>query len=220
MSVSSQQISFELANAISPIILTGGIATARGGALPIVSLLGSPSSSAAVSASGSPSSLRVIDVANDDEALDEFFARFVPVPGSDPFANQAIAANALIAQGLRISLQMICPATANYPYPSKLAIIMALQAQLQQHQNMGGLYTVITPAFIYTNCMLLNLRDVSTGGTSQVAEQAFAALNGTLSTINNGTRPANGTPSAAGGLSVSNPTTLLNSSISPQSVLQ
>ena len=50
--------------------------------------------------------------------LDDFFANYQPIPGGTlidqdigeyPFANQSVAANAVIAKPLKIPMMMICP---------------------------------------------------------------------------------------------------------------
>jgi hypothetical protein len=43
----------------------------------------------------------------------------------------------------------------------------ALQQTLYQHNTNGGLYTVATPAYIYTDCVMLALRDVSRRDVNQ-----------------------------------------------------
>lgn len=157
---------FRLGFEISPVILTGGVAAniGAGGVLPIVSITESINFLTGLLSGG--------DVLN----LDNFFAHFQPIPGGTlsenqigayPFANQAIAANAIITQPLRVSLHMFCPVKSPLGYPAKLATMSALQAVLAQHNSMGGTYTVATPSFIYTNCILLSLKDVTSGESKQ-----------------------------------------------------
>src|SRR5215475_9371993 len=98
---------FKLQYSISPIYLTGGIAGQMAGAwLPLIALLQS-------------SIYTAIDLATGDLNLDNFFAYFIPQPGASivhqqigmyPFANQSVAANAVITEPLAISMQMVCPA--------------------------------------------------------------------------------------------------------------
>ena len=150
---------FRLGFEISPVILTGGVATniGPGGVLPIVSITESINFLTGLLSGGG------------DLSLDDFFAHFQPLPGSTlaenqigayPFANQSVAANAIIAQPLRVSLQMFCPVKSSLGYAAKLATMSALQAVLAQHNAMGGTYTVATPSYIFTNCILLSLKDV------------------------------------------------------------
>lgn len=156
---------FKLGYEISPIILTGGVATnIPGGMLPIVAITEAANFVTGLLSGGT------------DADLDDFFAHFKPLPGSTlaenqighyTFANQSVAANAIIAQPLRIALQMVCPVKLAGGYIAKLATFSALQAVLAQHSASGGLYTIATPAFIYTNCILVSLKDASSGDTKQ-----------------------------------------------------
>lgn len=201
---------FKLGFEISPIILTGGgIATNMpGGMLPIVAI-----TEAANFATG------LLD-GGTDMSLDAFFAHWVPIPGGTlinnqfgkyPFANQSVAANAVITQPLQISMKMICPVKSAGGYAAKLVTITALQAALAAHGAGGGTYTVATPSFLYTNCLLLDVKDIS-GGESKQAQtvwqfdfeqplitlaSAQAAQNSLMSQITNGT-PISGTPAWSG----------------------
>lgn len=107
----------------------------------------------------------------------QVFAHFEPVSGGKlinneiaeyPLANQIVAANANIVQPLRISLAMTAPAQGDGGYVTKLSTMTSLQRTLAQHTLTGGTYNVATPAFIYTNCVLLDLVDISGGETKQV----------------------------------------------------
>ena len=149
---SAWQLAFE----ISPIVLVGGIIP--GGMLPIVSILQAADFTAGV-LGGSV-----------DFDLDDSFAHFSPLPGATlidnqnakyPFANQTVAANAIIAQPLRISLLMKAPAKTTGGYPAKMITMTALQVMLQTHIAAGGTFIVATPSFIYTNALLLSLTDAS-----------------------------------------------------------
>lgn len=167
MSLSAAGIAWKLTYEISPIILTGGIAqNIPGGMLPLVSI-----TQAAGFVTGL---LSGSNIAN----LDQYFAHFQVLPGGSlisqdvghyPFANQATAANAVITKPLRISMRMICPAqtAGGAGYISKLVTISALQAVLAQHNSSGGTYTVATPFYFYTNCLLLDLHDVTPGNEKQ-----------------------------------------------------
>jgi hypothetical protein len=104
---------FRLAYEISPILLTRGIAAKiPGGVLPIVAL-----TDAARLASGILTS--VLNFGGPNIDFDDFFAKWYVLPGSTlinqqvgmyPFANQAVAANAVIAQPNNVSMMMLCPA--------------------------------------------------------------------------------------------------------------
>lgn len=200
---------FQLGYQISPVILTGGIAQAiPGGMLPLVAI-----TQAANFTLGLLQGSINID-------LDSFFAHFEPMPGATlvnnqfgeyPFANQAIAANSVIAQPLSISLLMKCPANTQGGYISKLMTMTALQTVLAAHNSSGGTYTVATPSFIYSNCLLPSLRDVSNGAGKQVQTMwqwdfvqplitqagAAQALSGLMSKIDGGL-PISGIPSFSG----------------------
>ena len=163
MSISSGLASYRLNFAISPIILTGGVASnIAGGALPLLSL--TPGFS--IGNSG----LLTTSSSSDDSWV------YQPLPGGTlidqqigmyPFANQQTAANATIQQPLAISMILYCPANDSAGYISKGSILQALQASLYQHNTSGGLYTIMTNAFPYINCVMQTMTDVSTQETHQ-----------------------------------------------------
>lgn len=156
---------YNLAFQVSPIILYGGLASnVLGNALPIIALTGQLASLAqGIASSGSLST-------------SDFFAQFVPVPGGTiinnavgtyPFANQQVAANAIIQQPNAISLMMIAPVKDTAGYYTKLAIFTSLQTSLQQHNQSGGYYYVATPARIFGPCLMTAMTDVTSGDTRQ-----------------------------------------------------
>jgi hypothetical protein len=157
---------FQLGYQISPIILTNGIASEiPGQMMPIVALTEAANFTLGLlSGEGLPS-------------LDQFFAHFRVLPGTTliknqignyPFANQQVAANAMIAQPLNIAVMMSCPARGRGGYVSKLATITALKKALALHINSGGTFTIATPSYIYTDCVMTGMRDVSSGSSRQV----------------------------------------------------
>lgn len=161
--MSPGEVAFKLAYEISPIVLTGGVANFAGGALPLVAVTEAASFVTGLLSGGT--SLN----------LDDFFAHFRPLPGSSlvandvghyPFANQAVAANAVISRQQHVSLLMTCPARPPGGWAAKLATMTALKAVIDQHTQLGGTYTVATPSFFYVNCLLLDLRDVTPGDSS------------------------------------------------------
>lgn len=230
MSASAGLVAFKLSFQLSPIILTGGIAGAiPGGMLPIVAV--TESLNLAFGLLGAPSG---------GDGLDGFFANFHPQPGSTliaqrlgeyTFANQAVAANATIADPLVVSMLMIVPARTRGGVAVKLATMMALKATLDQHHQQGGTYTVATPSFFYTDCMMLGMRDVSPAALKQpqvawqldfrkpllTLDQAQQAQNSLMSRITSG-GAINGPPAWSGlGPAVGLPPSLAAPSLIPTS---
>lgn len=164
MPYSAGQAAFKLAFEISPITLTGGVAlNIPGGMLPFLAISQAGSFTGLISGGA-------------DVELDDFFANFFPLPGSSlidqqighyPFANQTVAANAIIVQPLTIAMLMRVPVRDPGGYATKLANMTSIQATLHQHNVTGGTYTVATPSYFYTNCVMLGMHDVSSGDTLQ-----------------------------------------------------
>lgn len=193
----------------SPIILQSGIvANLPGASLPILTLLQPAAFLAGIVNPAGP-----LD-------MDDIFAKFKVIPGGTledfevgtyPFANMAVAANAMIANGIRISLQMNAPALGPLGWATKLATITALKATLDQHQASGGTYIVATPSYIYQNCLLIRLADSSSGESKQpqaswqwdfyapliTLQQAQQVLGSLMSKINSGL-PIQGQPAYSG----------------------
>jgi hypothetical protein len=160
------QLSFQ----VCPIVLTGGIASqVPGGIMPMLSYL---------YASGS--ALELPYLSGD---LDDAFGAFNVLPGGTlysatigkyPFANQWVAANAIINEPLTISVIMDAPMrnpksagiAVSSAWEMKIAVMAGLQAALARHGNEGGTYTVITPAFAYVDLVLTALTDNSRGNNS------------------------------------------------------
>lgn len=150
------QSAFQLAYEYSPILLTGG---ALGSFIPVP--------------------ITVVTEALDIPGIQngEFFAHFKPLPGSTladwqvaeyPFANMTVAANAVVQNPLRISMLMVCPAQTDGGYILKQAQLTLLQTVIQNHIQAAGTFTVITPAYTYTNCLLTSLRDITNPSDKQV----------------------------------------------------
>jgi hypothetical protein len=159
---------FKLAFQLSPIFLTGSSSLVNwigGGMFPLI-FLTEPLHLVTSLASG-----------GENVELDDFFAHFAPIGGATlinnqiaqyPFANQRVAANALICQPLEISLKMICPVRDRLGYAAKLATMMTMQSVLFQHNAQGGTYTIATPSYLYLNCIMTAMRDISGGESNQV----------------------------------------------------
>lgn len=168
---------FQNSYEISPIILVGGIAgSMTGGMLPIISLLDNSGQGIVLEAGG------------DSTPLGRSFARFTVVAGGTlienevatwPLANQAVAANDVITQPLRIALRMTAPAQPDgINYTNKRSVMTNLQAQLSAHIAQGGWFNIATPSFIYTGCLLTALRDITDleGGAQVQVEWAWEFL--------------------------------------------
>ncbi|MNE14400.1 hypothetical protein D3C80_1072790 [compost metagenome] len=90
-----------------------------------------------------------------------------------PFLNQATAANAVVKKPNRITLNMTRPATTtNGGYLAKPVMFTALKLALDNHTDLGGTYTVLTPSFIYTGCLLRSMVDL-TGFSDQVKQVQY-----------------------------------------------
>lgn len=205
---------FKLTYEISPIILTNGVADdIPGGMLPIVAITESINFVTGLLSGGD-----AID-------LNNFFAHFKVLTGSSlidnqigtyPFANQQVAANAIVVQPLRLSMRMDAPAKGSFGYAAKLATMINLQGVLAKHNTLGGTYTIVTPSFIYENCLMTNMRDISGGESKQVQtawqldffqplitrESAQQAQNTLMSRMSNGSQV---TPNSDGEITWSGP---------------
>ena len=167
MPYSAGSSQFKLSYEINPIVLTGGIASGiPGGALTVLSLLQALSFGALTGTS--------------DVGLDDTFANFYPLAGGTlienqvgnyPFANMTVAANAMIAQPLAISLMMRIPVRDSGGYDTKTTVMTSLQNAIKQHCQAGGTFGVATPTFYYDNTLLIKLHDVSGGEILQAQYQ-------------------------------------------------
>ncbi|MDR3449356.1 MAG: hypothetical protein P4M15_06365 [Alphaproteobacteria bacterium] len=231
MPYSPGQAQFKMSFEISAVSLSGGIASnILGGMLPLMSVL-QALSFAGLTGGG-------------DFGLDEAFAYFRPLPntslienqvGHYPFANLAIAANAVIRQPLMCSMLMICPVKDAGGYAAKLGVMTSLQNTLANHCAQGGTFNIATPAFFFTDMILLGLHDVS-GGESNQAQLAWkwdlekplisqadaaATQNQLMSQISNGL-PTNGAQTGANAVSGSSgasPTAFQASAATPSAGL-
>jgi hypothetical protein len=217
-------VAFRLAFEVSPIILTNGIASMMGGMLPMISITEGLNFAVGILSGG-------------NVGLDSFFANFQPLPGSSlieqqvgnyPFANQNVAANATIAQPLTISMLMICPVRQRGGYFTKTAIMSTLQKTLALHNNSGGTYTIATPSYFYTDCLMTGFRDASSGDPKQpqdrwridfvqplvTLQQASQVQNSLMNKLTSG-MPTNGDLSGPGALNSVSATPGVTSQFSP-----
>ncbi len=158
---------FELAFQVSPIILQNGIANFMGGYLPIVVLTEGLSVVNGLITGDLPS------------GLGDFFAQFTPLPGANlvrnsigkyPFANQSVAANAIIREPKTVALRMIAPARGDGGYLVKLATFTALRLAIEQHTALGGTFVVMTPAAIFNPALLLDIESIDSSGSQVQVE--------------------------------------------------
>lgn len=158
----------------SPIILVAG--TAGQGQYPISAILNAAAFLAGITSNSSA------NTNNSSQAGYSYnnFGVFSVLPGGTlidnqiahyPLANQAVAANAVVTDPLKISLVMTAPALEEIPFSIKQSVFKALKSTLDQHISLGGYFTVQTPSYIYENCLLESLVDGSDddhGGQPQV----------------------------------------------------
>lgn len=194
---------YDLTFQVSPIILTGGIASGIiGGMLPISLLL------------GGLAGLVQGAISNGGITMRDFPWRFLVQPGTQvisqsigeyPFANRHVAANATIEQPLNISYKLINPVNNAGGYLTKLPLFTSLQSSLVAHNSSGGTYTLIMPSLILQNCVMLDMSDATAGGTQaqiqwimnfrkplisvQAGQQAF---NGLMNILSQGQQSATG----------------------------
>lgn len=153
----------QLSYQVCPIILSGGAASqVPGGMIAMLQLF---------SGSGANNLGLPFDIGD----LDDAFGAFNVLPGGTlvnqqiakyPFANQSVAANATIREPLTLSVIMDAPMRGIQPWAMKQAIMTGLKATLDNHNNLGGTYTVMTPAYMYTNLIMVSLTDNSRGNNS------------------------------------------------------
>lgn len=159
-SASSWRLTYE----ISPIFLTSGIVGNLPGAMTPLIAYTEGNSFGSILGGGS------------EQELDNYFAHFSQVPGSTmisnaigqyPFANISVAANAIIFEPLTVSLIMLCPARSAGGYVERQAILTSLKRTLDSHNLAGGTYSIATPNFLYTDCVMVRMVDASIGETRQ-----------------------------------------------------
>ncbi len=152
---------YELAYVKSPIFLTNGIATLiPGGVLPLIAI----TESLSLSTSLLQGKINL--------SLDDFWANFYAMPGATlhnlqignyPFANQQVAANAVIGQPLNVSMRMNTTPRLQGGMVTKILTASALKFALDQHNFNGGTYSVLTPSYFYTGCVMTGMKDITSG---------------------------------------------------------
>lgn len=193
---------------ISPIILTGAglVSNVPGGMIPIISFTQPAAFSNGLLAPGA-----MIDTDNaiqfkhlsGDTLISQDFGEY-------PFANQAVAANAVIEEPLECTLMMVAPVNTVGGYAQKLALMTSIAKALVQHNQTGGTYSVLTPSYLYTNCLMKIVQDVTQSDTQPQSQWAFRfrqplltqqaaqmAQNSLISKISAGTQ-VNGQPAWSG----------------------
>src|SRR6516225_6166584 len=172
----SQNVAIQLQYQVCPIILSGGIASQiLGSMLPIMSLFGMGGIAGLPLLGGLPLPFDPVD-------LDDAFGAFNVMPGGTlvnqqiakyPFANQWVAANATIREPLTLSIIMDAPMRGPNAWAMKQMIMTALKATLDNHNNAGGTYAVLTPAYLYTDLIMTALTDNSRSGSSALPQNAW-----------------------------------------------
>jgi hypothetical protein len=155
------QLSFQ----VCPIILSGGIVAQIPGALLPMTKIFDPNLYA----------FNNLALPYPIYDLDDAFGSFNVLPGGTlvsqsigkyPFANQSVAANAVIREPLTLSLIMDAPMRGPKAFAIKHMIMHCLKATLEAHNNAGGVYVIATPAFMYDNMVMISLTDNSRGTNS------------------------------------------------------
>lgn len=220
---------FKAVYELSPIILNGGILGGGGidfpgQMMPIIAFTEGVNFPFSILSSG------------DFPSFDRFFAHYQVLPGSSlvkqqiatyTFANATVAANAVIAEPLQVSLLMICPIQNKLGWTEKLGIITGLKWLFDRHNLLGGTYTILTPAYTYTNCVMRGMHDASSQLTKQV-QNTFqldfekplllkSEVDSILSALGQVIKEATGPLNDPFGLGTSSTTSLFTSAIIPSS---
>ncbi|MXV36808.1 MULTISPECIES: hypothetical protein [unclassified Saccharibacter] len=157
----------------SPILLTGGVADRMGGTVPIMLYTQFVATINGLISGGIGGKLNLPDLDNtwchwQDSGKGVLLENDV---ATYPFANQTVAANALISKPIGISMIMVCPPRGPGAMATKLATMQSLTALLNKHCTMGGEFVIITPGQIYTNMLLTKITDSSPSPTTQPGSQ-------------------------------------------------
>jgi hypothetical protein len=143
--------------------------------LPATHLLQSPDYSDITRFSTQGASISGLGLPFDANDLDNAFGAFNVLPGGSlvtqsiskyPFANQFVAANAVIREPITVSVIMDAPMRGPKAFATKLRVMTTLKGILDKHNNLGGTYIILTPAYLYTNMVMTSLTDNSRGNNS------------------------------------------------------
>ncbi|UMM63157.1 hypothetical protein [Aristophania vespae] len=154
----------ELAYTASPILLTGGVAEKMGGTVPILLYTQAIALVNGLISGGLAGGLNIPTSAS------ELWCNWYAGQGAEyinnkiahyPFANQSVAANAVIRQPTQLTMRMECPARGPGAMVTKLATLQSLQAILAKHSAIGGQFVIITPGQIFTGMLLTGMTDNS-----------------------------------------------------------
>lgn len=162
---------YKLAFEVSPILLTGGIAELAGGVWPIIAIT-------------EGLNIGVNALIGNFSGITEGtpFISYKPNAGGTvmqntvgmyPFLNQTTAANTLITEPLQISLTAYCPTDDTKKPFDRLVKFSTLINALNYHNNNGGLYTILTPSYVYKDCVLTNIVDIQSGSEDTHQVQAI-----------------------------------------------
>jgi hypothetical protein len=106
-------------------------------------------------------------------SLDDAFGAFNVLPGGTllvytvpkyPLADQTMAANATVREPLTLSLVWETPMRGANAFTIKAQTMIQLKGLLDNHCNAGGMFTVFTPSYFYSNLILTALTDTSRAG--------------------------------------------------------
>jgi hypothetical protein len=168
---------WKLSYQVSPIFLTGPpVSNVPNGMLPFLSIVNPGAFPATSNTPGTPAqSFDLSTLATDAATLDNAFGAFNVLAGGSliaqtvakyPFANQSYAANAILRDPLHVSLIWDTPMRGANAWGTKLTVMQSVKQRLDAHNNGGGTYIVVTPAYVYDNMVMLSLTDASRGSSN------------------------------------------------------
>lgn len=150
---------YETAFGISPIFLVGGLADflkIPGGVLPLALV--------------TEGIANIASLVKGNGLTWGKTAQWLPVPGTQYYSgnlatvtyfNQITAANAVIKNPNKVSMQLIMPQSTIDGVISKVAKSAALSYAIEKHIEEGGYFTILTPFKIYFDCVLTSMTDMA-----------------------------------------------------------